>query len=176
MKLPLILIRHAHRDTADRSFDNGLSKKGKKQAQFLLSKYQSSFGKNRHVGAPAILLSSPKLRCVETLEPLSKKYRTKLTTTTDLLEHQAGESKRVFDARIDAVKKQVVGLMKRSVDEPFLHRPFVICSHGDWLEEAVKIWSGASVPCSKGSWVEFEVASGIFVLKTVMQSSDLQWT
>ncbi len=67
----IILIRHAHRETgADRDRDNGLSEKGQKQAKNVakfFKEYSSKTDTN-----PNTLYSSPKLRCQETLAPLSK--------------------------------------------------------------------------------------------------------
>lgn len=64
-----ILIRHAHRDTADRAQDNGLSKKGREQAKRLRKYFEERFPEGE---GDLVLVTSPKKRCVETIEPIAE--------------------------------------------------------------------------------------------------------
>src|SRR5688572_21096846 len=68
----LFIVRHAHRDTdAGRERDNGLDKKGRIQAVELVRFFEKLSMPTRPV-----LASSRLKRCVETLEPLQKYFKT----------------------------------------------------------------------------------------------------
>src|SRR3989338_5726245 len=96
MKKVLILVRHAHRDTSQgREKDNGLSYKGKMQSE-RLKKYIYPLCKNSTVQ----LFSSPKKRCVETLNPLTKQLHKKIYLTPLLLEKNESETLKYFFGRI----------------------------------------------------------------------------
>jgi 8-oxo-dGTP diphosphatase len=71
------------------------------------------------------LLSSPYVRCVQTLEPLAAARRMPIDTTPVLAEGAGG--------------KGAVELL--STDEAL-----VACSHGDVIEEALDLLAGAGVP------------------------------
>jgi broad specificity phosphatase PhoE len=62
----IVFIRHAHRDTEIHSRDNGLSEKGKKQVRQVVR-----FSRSREL-ENALFLTSPKIRCVETITPVAE--------------------------------------------------------------------------------------------------------
>ena len=140
MEKRLILIRHAHRDTSDRSADNGLSKKGWDQAQSLAAEFVSRFKDQKPV-----LLSSARIRCMETLEPISTLTGVKIKTDARLIEQEFEESFGDFEERAENFvkdwKKQGVSLL-------------LICSHGDWLPVALKELTGSEIEMKKGAWAE----------------------
>lgn len=157
----LILIRHAHRDNSDRGLDNGLSPKGEKQARWLKRYVEGRFSREEWKDLKAVLLSSPKKRCVETLLGLSEHFDLPCEKEMDLDEQKPNESFAQFEARIHEFLKWWVK------DAP----PVVVaCSHGDWLPLAVFHLLGASVEMKKGSWLEVEFDHGRPQLKGFIPS------
>ncbi len=138
-----IIVRHAHRDTVlGRARDNGLSKKGKRQALALRKYFRTRFGKE----IEAVLVSSPKKRCLETFEPLADSLGTDVEVHSNLDEQQRGESDRAFERRIDSFLK----------DQMKSRAPVIlVCAHGDWIPLAAKRLFGVELHLSKGGWIEF---------------------
>lgn len=134
----LLLVRHAHRDKPMGSaFDNGLSKKGRRQAQKLARHYRDRL-------RGAYFVSSPKIRCVETLQPLSKKIR---------IDPFLDEGPRMAE-RVNAFLKWW------KTKGPSL---VVVCSHGDWLPMALKKLTRATIEMEKGAAAEIH-SSGLYEL------------
>ena len=139
----LILVRHAHRNKPaplGRKADNGLSKKGKAQAREMLRRYRKCFGKKRPV-----LISSPKLRCVETLEPLSQWIKARITTSDSLEEQGAKESDRDYHERI----LKFVGEWQKNKA-----KLTVLCGHGDLFPLLTQELTGCAIELKKGGWIE----------------------
>lgn len=139
----LVLIRHAHRDKPNPDADNGLSAKGRKQAQALLRQFRREFGDKSPAGGLR-LISSPKKRCIQTLAPISKRLKRGIEVSEFLLEQQPGESVSGMKRRI----QKFFSDWKASSAELTL-----ACSHGDWLPLAACELTGACVEFSKGAWV-----------------------
>ena len=143
MKKTIVLIRHAHRDNALRVRDNGLSDKGLEQARWLKKYFCKRFEKPSAVW----LVSSPKKRCIETLEPIAAEGGWKIDAHPDLHGQALGESQPKFEAR----PPRFLNEWKASPQELT-----VVCSHGDWLPDAVQYLLGASVDFKKGAWLELD--------------------
>jgi 8-oxo-dGTP diphosphatase len=141
--MTLIIIRHAHRDTAVRALDNGLSKKGKSQARRLLKYFRKRFGTDTK---NITLMSSPKKRCMETLEPIAQFLGTEVSAAPLLLEQEKLESASSLERRVQKFLKQ----------SSTMRGTLVICSHGDWIPLALKAACGATAAPGKGSWIEIE--------------------
>lgn len=146
MDKTLILIRHAHRDTSDRSLDNGLSSKGKEQAKALRSFFADRFTQEE-IRHGLWLVSSPKKRCIETLEPIAKYADRSVDIHPEADEAHEGEGPSAFTERV----------------HQFLHEwsaskapVTVISSHGDWLPVAVFHLLGIHQEMKKGSWLEVD--------------------
>lgn len=142
-KKTFILVRHAHRDTDNgRDRDNGLSGKGRDQAKAFRDDVLDLMVKG------TVLLSSPKKRCVETLEPLAKKAGLPIEVDKLLDEQDHGESYGALERRIELF----VGWVSASE-----HPVIVACSHGDWIPLFCE--TAASLPrdFKKGEWHAFEV-------------------
>lgn len=140
----LIIVRHAHRDkTKGRERDNGISKKGRKQSLNIRTFYRNRFGK----GVDAVLWTSPKKRCYETLQPLSEYLGTDIEVHSELDEIQNGESYSAFQRRIETFLNN----WKKS-KEPIT----VACSHGDWIPTLTKKLIGLDIGLAKGGWIEIE--------------------
>src|SRR5271170_829167 len=75
----LIVVRHAHRDKSEgRESDNGLSAKGRKQAAKILEHFKKEYS-----GLQSLrILSSPKKRCVETVQSIAEVMKTKVHTSS----------------------------------------------------------------------------------------------
>lgn len=157
----LILIRHAHRDNANRIMDNGLSAKGEKQAKWLRRYVDDRFDRREWRELKAVLLSSPKRRCVETLAGISDFTGIPVEKRPDLDEQRANESLAEFNRRIHRF------LNWWEKDAPPI---VVVCSHGDWLPAAVFHLLGTTVEMKKGSWLEIESDEGHGTLKGYIPS------
>lgn len=138
----LIIIRHAHRDkAAGREADNGLSKKGIDQTRAL-----TKFFERRYSGTKPLVLTSPKLRCVETVLPIADICGVKLFAVDWLLEQGEGESRKEMKKRA----QQALRFWKR--EAPALT---ILCSHGDWIPEFLDAALGAPLELKKAGWAEF---------------------
>jgi broad specificity phosphatase PhoE len=134
------MIRHAHRNKLKGGeADNGLSAKGKKQAKVLPKLFSRIFGHKK-----AKIYSSPKARCIETIQPIAKKFKFSLETLDTLNEA-------VTDAELKEKVRAFHSLWQES-DAPLT----VICSHGDWIPAYLKQVLGISLNLDKGGWIELE--------------------
>jgi len=157
----LVLIRHAHRDTQVRSADNGLSPKGLRQTEAL-----TGFFKRRHEAMnwdleSGLFVSSPKKRCLETLQPLAGTLNQKVTLNSDLIEQESGESFVQLQSRIE------------NFLEWFKDRGpswCLACSHGDWIPLALHATLKMDLEIKKASWLELEFSRGQFELKWFIPS------
>ena len=152
----LIIVRHAHRDTSDRRRDNGLTAKGQKQAQRVLRHYKRRFDRRE-----ALIFSSSKKRCMETVQPLARHLRAVVRKDARLMELRQGESAHDFTIRI---KRFFVWWLRQGPELT------VVCSHGDWIPTAVKIAVGAEIELKKGGWLEMETRNGACRLTWMLQS------
>ena len=88
-----------------------------------------------------MLISSPKRRCIETLDPLSQATGALIRVSKDL------------DEGGDCREKSTRALADwRRHDDPIT----VFCSHGDWIPEALEAWCGLQSELKKGGWAQFE--------------------
>ncbi|MBK9295178.1 MAG: histidine phosphatase family protein [Oligoflexia bacterium] len=134
MTQTFVFIRHAHRDTSERELDNGIDEKGRVQVEELIKKY-----KLNELPKADEFWSSPKLRCQETLEPLAKIEKAKLKIVEELDEQTNKESSKEFRKRIFNF------LQKLKKAEKVIY----LCSHGDWLPEALQELTGMWVDVKK---------------------------
>ncbi len=153
MKRTLILVRHAHRETGGRDKDNGLSARGKVQARLICRYFKSRFPKEIPV-----LLSSPKLRCIETLLPLSDKLGVEMKVL-ELVKEQDGATK-PFVLRVEKFFK-----WWKTKGPPLL----VVCSHGDWIPLFTQKALGTSIDLKKGGWAELELEPSQLRLRWLLQ-------
>ncbi|MDB5037027.1 MAG: hypothetical protein JWQ35_555 [Bacteriovoracaceae bacterium] len=156
----LIVVRHAHRDVIDPSEDNGLSEKGQKQAMAIKSFYIKNFDSKE-----IKLFSSPKLRCQETLEPLSKYLNVKMEIL-DLLDESSQTKGGRIEERIMKFKtwwfKEAPPLM-------------MICSHGDWIPTFFEQTLNQSTALKKGGWAELKLRSGKVSLEKLVQRWNIEF-
>lgn len=141
----LFLLRHAHRDEADYGRDNGLSEKGLKQAQEVADALQQKLK-----ASPARLESSPKRRCLETLEPLAQKLGVSFEVSDELEERRSDEDTRALEGRIQS-KIQSWAESKEPVS--------LFCSHGDWIPIALKQILDIEYQIKKAHWVALDFDS-----------------
>ena len=142
----LVLVRHAHRDTTVKQADNGLSDKGQKQALRINEELAAKFA-----GEKACFLSSPKRRCIETLEPLAEEFGKKVKVDPLLDEEGPDETSSEFIARI----KSFLDWWKNKAP-----KLTIACSHGDWLPEATGLLTGKEADFAKGGWTLLTLHSG----------------
>lgn len=150
----LILLRHAHRDTTDgRERDNGLSEKGRDQAKAVGRYFRERFPKET-----PILLSSPKVRCIETLLPLSDRLKIDVKILEDLDEQN--DSAASYARRIEKFFRWWKSRAPETV---------VACSHGDWIPAFTRLAIGTEVDMKKGGWLEIESRDGAVKLRWLLQ-------
>jgi broad specificity phosphatase PhoE len=141
----LILVRHAHRDKSrGRSRDNGLSAKGRKQADEFREYWEKMLSKKKPT-----FLSSPKRRCTETVARLAADLdcRVRVSALLDEQHEDMHESAGRFRGR---VKRFLTWWEKKGPEI------VVACSHGDWIPELLRVLKGKSKEVAKGDWVVIE--------------------
>lgn len=146
MNRRLILIRHGHRDTSQRSDDNGLTEKGQRQAAHLLRFFDLRLAEDPELSKVA-LLSSPKKRCLETLAPIAERLKKFTDVRSELDEQRPGERMESVDARIH---KFIQTWTAKGADWT------IVGSHGDIIPMMAFHLLGCSIDVKKGSWLEIE--------------------
>jgi len=152
----LVILRHAHRDKdLGREFDNGLSKKGQKQARLLAKFFKKRFlSSSANAQVSIKLISSPKKRCIETLEPIARLIQNEVEISNQLNEGvNYSLHVRSFIERLNGLEQDFV----------------VICSHGDWIPLFFEKWIGISIHLNKGAWAEVEFENGSRELRWLIQ-------
>lgn len=139
----MVFVRHGHREKL--GADNGLSPKGFTQVEDLLRNF-----KKGRLPESKNFWSSPKKRCVETLEPLAKLAGATLKVEKLLDEQGAGESTLQFN-------KRIMELLKKATETG---EPVYLCSHGDLIPEAIDFLSGKVVDISKGQAIQLTNSEG----------------
>lgn len=152
MNKTVLVVRHAHRNKSFTSSDNGLSEKGEKQAKRLGKYFENNFKPKEFR-----FLSSPKKRCLETIEPLAG-AGSRDVKVLPLLD-EGGNLENKTQAFLEWCKKS-----KRS----FL----VVCSHGDWIPIFLEKATGIPVELSKGAMAELVIEDEKIQLRQVIQDFD----
>lgn len=133
------VVRHAHAgDRATWSHDDDLrplSERGCMQAEGLAAMLTSP--------PPAVVYSSPSVRCIATVLPLARAHQLPLTTLDDL--YEGGSAAAVLE-RLSA--------------EP--RSPVVACTHGDIIDDLLGILRSRGIPlpssyAAKGSTWTLEI-------------------
>lgn len=132
-----LYIRHAHRETYDRSLDNGLSEKGHQQAEQLVEVLEQVPGLTR----PKKILSSPKLRCLQTAEHLARWIGGEVIVEPLLDEQRPKEEAPAFFGRI---AKFLVDHQKSS--------EVAFVSHGDVLALMARFYGSPKDQVRKGDF------------------------
>lgn len=130
--MKLILLRHATRSTGA-SFadaDPPLNTIGRAQAEDFAGFPDQP---QKKLPRPTQLITSPKLRAVETLAPLARALNLKAAVLTELDERQNDESSEAFQTR---VKRAFELIKNRSAATDTIY----VCSHLDFIEAAVAYW------------------------------------
>lgn len=141
----LFLVRHGARDTFDRSQDNGLNAKGKKQADALVT----TLGARLSSGEKVAVVSSPKTRCQETVTPVATQLGLSVRVEKRLDERASDEDARHFAARIKGFFEE--WKTAKSYDA------LVACSHGDLIPWLMELASGQATDFEKATWAEIEL-------------------
>jgi len=153
----VFLIRHAHRDVMDRLDDNGLSLKGREQSR-LIKKF---FKRKDLTDKKILILTSPKLRCIETLLPLSEKLDIDLEVQEIFDEQTQNESFKDFEKRVE---NSVHTLINKNAEVVF------VCSHGDFIPSFLERAVNQSIQLKKGALVELLIVDQKYKLIQVIQS------
>lgn len=139
--MKLILLRHGDRSPG--FSDVPLSEKGHQQARELAQK--------KELLSATKVISSPKRRALQTIEPLVKTLGTSAEITGDLDQMKPIESPTDFVRRIESFLSQLPRASKDS---------YLLCSHSDWLQQAVLSMASPDqvfAPYSFFSCAEFKI-------------------
>jgi len=135
----LVIVRHAHRSKQFGSeADNGLSERGRTQAQRVLERFAEVFGGK----TKPKLLSSPKIRCVETLLPLSRELAAPIERAS-LLDEGGNTRKKAKELAEHWLEGEYGPLV-------------VACSHGDVIPDLLDELVKAPIDLDKGGWAVVE--------------------
>ena len=145
----IVFIRHGHRHKNIPDEDNGLSDKGRSQVDDILTAYRKGT-----LPKASQFWSSPKLRCQETLKPLTDLALSPMKIVKLLDEQLPSESESQFAKRISELVEKIVS-SKETV---------YLCSHGDVIPLAIDEMTGKSVELSKGQAVVLEFEDGKWTL------------
>ena len=155
----LILFRHAHRSKRwGREADNGLSAKGRAQAREA-----AHWLKKILPDAPLHIETSPALRCVESVEILSKSLRGGIQKSTLLLSEEK-TSKRLLKTR---VRKFCTWWRRTKADV------VIACSHGDWLAQCAEELLGHKIELKKGAFLMISCEGKKYVLEFLLNRGEL---
>lgn len=155
VRVPILLIRHANAgarsEWAGEDRLRPLSGKGARQAASLV--------KSLGPWKPERILSSPYVRCVETVDPLAKRLRLKVETTEELAEGSVAEA---------------IALVRAMAKDGAV----AICTHGDIVPEVLVTLAdedhldlGPSPRQAKGSVWILETEGDKFVRATYLPPS-----
>jgi 8-oxo-(d)GTP phosphatase len=155
----LVIIRHAHRNKPHgNEGDDGLSRKGQRQARRARDYYKERYGK-----AKPELLSSAKRRCTETLDPIAEITGTEVVISPLLME-QGGIDKAENFAAAQKRVRQFCEEWRSSKK-----KLTVVSSHGDLIPEILKYLTGANADLKKGGWAEIICESETPCLNWLLQ-------
>ena len=149
--MPLLLIRHAQagarRDWSGDDVERPLSPKGRRQAQALVGELQTY--------APQRILTSPYVRCSQTVEPLAASLGVHVEPVVALAEGSSTEA---------------LELVRALADDKV-----ALCTHGDVIPEVLVVLAdedrldlGPRPRQAKGSVWVLEARSGTFVRATYL--------
>jgi broad specificity phosphatase PhoE len=128
------LFRHAEKELGQNFISRnnpGLSPAGHKQAQSIVKLF-TELEKQDPLTRPEVIISSPKIRAVQTLTPLAEKFGIKIQLSEELFERHSTENAQEFLTR---VKNFIEWL-------PSLNKTTCIVTHFDWIEDAM-----VAIPC-----------------------------
>lgn len=154
----LIIVRHAHRNVVNPHDDNGLSEKGLRQAKAIKKYFEKRYGKR-----DVEILSSPKLRCRETLEPIVEFLGAKMNISPLLDEGT--------QSKFGTLEKRVLEFKKWWIDKA---SDFVlISSHGDWIPSFFEVCLGKSTELKKAGWATLKLTDADKIsVEEIIQSWD----
>ncbi len=135
MSKTLFFIRHAHRDKKlGADADNGISEKGEKQVK-KLTKYMQ----DHYPDIDPLIISSPKKRCRETIEPIANLYNKNIE-----INEEVGEAPNLEGRAREFYKWWIQKAPEVTI----------VCSHGDFIPTCIYIMTGARADVSKASLTE----------------------
>ena len=118
------------------------------QLEAGLRQQSGSEQRNKDFATGKVLwLTSPKMRCQQTLAPLDHLLSEQSPQVDPRLDEAAfGESDEDFTQRIEGF---IQDMSRQEATWVF------ICSHGDWLPIALDYVGGQALPMKKAAWVEY---------------------
>lgn len=125
--MKIVLLRHATRSTTGLG-DSPLTLLGLAQAEEFGTKAATA---RDHLLKPTHVIASPKQRARQTLEPLAEKSGIALKIDPRLDERHQNEPAQTFTHRMREILAEVEAI--EGQPEPVIY----LCSHLDWLEQAV---------------------------------------
>lgn len=157
----VFLIRHAHRNTQNRRLDNGLSAKGWEQEALIQRQLMEKLKTQDSIH----FFTSPKQRCVETLQGLALVSNQNLKIDPQFDEQGPNETDLQFSERVKRATDFIKSLSPSTV---------LVCSHGDVIPLLIEFFTGLSCDLTKGGWIELEETADEWTVKDASQTSKRQ--
>jgi broad specificity phosphatase PhoE len=152
MNQSLILLRHSQRQGAsDQLTQHGLEQ-SKNRGNFFFQLY----------GSEVTLLSSPKSRCLQSLERICTLSQKAPRVIEELSERFPVEDAQDFKKRVDQSLYRIL-----SHQSEF---PIILCSHSDWLSVAATHLLDLDISFLEGSWVRLSKEAAGWTLKELIFS------
>ncbi len=140
--------------------DPSLSEMGQLQASRL-----PAFLEKNEIPIPQVLWVSPRKRSQQTFAVLAREKNLPCEIIKDLDERLPGESSAVFRARVQGVINRI----------PKVRKNIFLCSHFDWLEEAMScifdqgVVEAATLMWPAGGFIAFEIDDNNWMSTTTGQ-------
>lgn len=154
MNQSLILLRHGQRQGSD----DAITEYGKKQAEERGRFFFQAFG------GQIDLMSSPKQRCLQSLEALSSLCKKPPQIVEDFSERFDFEDSRTFEKRVQSALE--ASLLKSS------SAITLICSHSDWLFVGAKYLLDLQLQFLEASWIYLVRDQSKWILKDFVSSDE----
>lgn len=147
MNQSLILLRHAQRQ----GLDDALTEHGKRQVEERGHFFFQVFGDQMD------LMSSPKQRCLQSLETLGSLCKKPLQINEDLSERLDFEDSKAFEKRVQNALESRLSKSSWATT--------IICSHSDWLFVGAKYLLDLQIQFLEGSWIHLVRDQSKWILK-----------
>ena len=146
LRMKITFFRHAEKNNIfnpKTPRDPELSVKGHSQAQNLLSLVQS-----KQKEKPDLILVSPRIRAIQTMQPLSQTLSILTHIEIALQDRQHNESSLDFDRRIQKFLNDII---------EYSNQHIYVCSHMDWLDTATQLIENKSYYWKSGHHITYDI-------------------
>lgn len=147
----LILFRHAWRLSMSDSLRPEANEQISRRAEYFKALLENS---------SVHFMSSPKSRCKESIQPICRALGSDFELNSDLEERRPSEDFRSFVSRVHLSLAHCI----ESVKADFLF----LCSHSDWLYEAILYLSDLRISLSEACWCILKKEKNEWILEDLV--------